>query len=627
MEPLRVLKETFGHSAFRPGQEEIVNALLSGRDVLAIMPTGTGKSVCYQLPALLLEGITIVVSPLISLMKDQVAALCQCGVPAAYLNSSLTPAQQNEALRRAAIGRYKLIYVAPERLLTERFLQFVGSVRIAMIIVDEAHCISQWGQDFRPRYLDIPVLVDALSPRPPVGAFTATATAQVQRDIVSLLQLKDPCRVLSSLNRKNLYFGVERPKSNREREEALIAFLTRHRGESGIIYCISRNGTQELAAFLRSHGFSAAAYHAGLTSEERTAAQEDFLYDRVQIMVATNAFGMGIDKSNVSFVVHYQLPGDLESYYQEAGRAGRDGSPAECILYYRPSDLRIHRFMIDQLGSENDQLSEEERETLRHRSRRRLYRMMDYCSAEGCLRRNLLSYFGEVLEEDCGYCSHCLRGYELEDSTIPAQKYLSCVLRLRRLGLPAEQSLVEDVLLGIPPKRPEAAAAAELSTFGLLKGTAEEELRLLRTALLSRGLLAEREDGTFAVTERAREVLRGERVVTLRRPAKQPPEKQSPDGKEPLPPVPEPVDEALFERLKEVRLRLARRQGVPAYVVCSDAALREICRLRPRTPEALLGVNGFGRARVERYGAALMEALTRYEASEKRNAGAQTEEE
>ena len=404
MDKLEVLRHYFGHAGFRPGQETMVDALLAGRDAVGIMPTGAGKSLCYQIPALMRPGITLVISPLISLMKDQVAALKSAGVPAAYLNSSLTPRQIDLATERACQGAYRIIYVAPERLDTAVFRRFAQAAPISLIAVDEAHCVSQWGQDFRPNYLKIADFVDALPTRPPVGAFTATATARVRADIIRLLRLRDPVQAATGFNRPNLYFEVLKPKS---REAALLAILKERRDQSGIVYCATRKTVEEIGQKLRDAGFAAGCYHAGMADEARRESQEDFQYDRVQVMVATNAFGMGIDKSNVNFVIHYNMPKSMEAYYQEAGRAGRDGSDAACILLYSGSDIFTAKWMIEH-GEPNAELTAQEQAAVRRQDLNRLEAMIGYCNATGCLRQYILQYFGEDAPDRCDGCSACL---------------------------------------------------------------------------------------------------------------------------------------------------------------------------------------------------------------------------
>jgi len=401
---LEVLKRVFGHERFREGQERLIDELLAGYDVLGVMPTGAGKSICYQLPALLLEGITLVVSPLISLMKDQVMALKSAGVPAAYINSSLTPGQQQEAIRRACNGAYKIIYVAPERLQMPAFVRFAQQAEIAMLAVDEAHCVSQWGQDFRPSYLHIPEFVARLPKRPPIAAFTATATRQVRNDVIQLLGLQEPYCMNTGFNRPNLHFTSVKPTS---KMNMLLSFLEEMEGECGIIYCSTRKNVEEVTLRLRDEGYAAVRYHAGLGDEERRSNQDAFQCDRARIMVATNAFGMGIDKSNVRFVVHYNMPRNLESYYQEAGRAGRDGEPAECLLLYSGQDVITGRWMIEH-NEENNELNAEQREAVMKQDLERLRQMTYYATSQGCLRKFILRYFGEQDVPDvCDNCSVC----------------------------------------------------------------------------------------------------------------------------------------------------------------------------------------------------------------------------
>ena len=403
MQAQETLRKYFGHEAFRPGQEVMVNALTHHRDALGVMPTGAGKSMCYQVPALMMPGVAIVISPLISLMADQVAALKSAGVPAAYLNSSLTPRQMDLAMQRARQGAYKIIYVAPERLETPSFQAMAQSMPISLLAVDEAHCVSQWGQDFRPVYLRIADFVDSLPTRPVMGAFTATATERVRQDIIRLLRLQNPETVTTGFDRPNLYFEVIRPKN---RDAALMDILRRKRGESGIVYCATRKAVEQVCDKLIRAGIDATRYHAGLSDEERKENQEKFQYDTCPVMVATNAFGMGIDKSNVRFVIHYQMPRSMEAYYQEAGRAGRDGEAAECILLYNGSDIFTAKWMIEHTEP-NENMTAAEQSAVRYQDMNRLNRMVDYCTKPGCLRAFILRYFGENTAQDCGHCSAC----------------------------------------------------------------------------------------------------------------------------------------------------------------------------------------------------------------------------
>ncbi|MBQ9117347.1 MAG: RecQ family ATP-dependent DNA helicase, partial [Clostridia bacterium] len=434
-----ILKEYFGHSEFRQGQEAVVDAIMSGRDALCVMPTGAGKSVCYQVPALAFSGITLVISPLISLMKDQVNALTQNGIRAAYLNSSLTFSQYARVIDNIRRGTYKIIYVAPERLEVPDFIDACRYIKVDLLAVDEAHCISQWGQDFRPGYLRIADFVDSLGYRPVIAAFTATATAEVKDDIEYSLKLVDPFRITTGFDRPNLKFGVVRPK---HKFPTLIEIIKKHRNEAGIVYCSTRKTVEEVAEGLTEIGFSAALYHAGLPDDVRKKNQEDFVYDRVNIMVATNAFGMGIDKSNVSYVVHYNMPKDVESYYQEAGRAGRDGSDAECILIYNAGDVHTNRFLIEN-SEPNPELTEDQQAVLRERDHERLKQMTFYSTTNACLRNFILNYFGEKSSNYCGNCSNCLTQFIDVDITVEAQKILSCI---KRTGQRFGKKMICDIL-------------------------------------------------------------------------------------------------------------------------------------------------------------------------------------
>ena len=427
-----ILKQYFGYDSFRPGQDELVRAILSGRDTLGIMPTGAGKSICYQVPAMLFPGLTLVISPLISLMKDQVGALVEAGVPAACINSAMSAEEFRDALYFAGRGQYKLLYVAPERLTAPSFLEFAKRVPISMVTVDEAHCISQWGQDFRPSYLKILDFLAELPERPLVSAFTATATAEVRDDIVQALGLHEPFIKTTGFDRPNLYFAVEQPTSKGMK---LLQLLNERKDKSGIVYCSTRKNVEEICDLLLSRGLPATRYHAGLDPDERRENQDDFLYDRKTIMVATNAFGMGIDKSNVSFVIHYNMPKNMESYYQEAGRAGRDGQPADCILLYSGQDVRMAEFLIERSHeTEDETIDETTRQQLIARDRERLKQMTFYCTTTECLRHYILRYFGENSPLSCGHCSSCDTNFEEVDATMDARKILSCVYRLDERG-------------------------------------------------------------------------------------------------------------------------------------------------------------------------------------------------
>ncbi len=601
-EPLALLRDYFGHETFRPSQEEAIDCLLNRRDLLAVMPTGAGKSICYQIPALMAEGVTLVISPLVSLMKDQVTALVQNGVPAAYFNSLLTPGQQAEALRRGAEGRYKLIYVAPERLNTPAFLRFCQTVPISMVTVDEAHCVSQWGQDFRPSYLKIAGFIDRLPRRPVVSAFTATATQRVRRDIMELLKLHDPHQIVTSFDRKNLYFEVQKPK---DKNTALLELVQKRAGDCGIVYCQTRKAVEAVCDLLRQHEVPATRYHAGLPKAERLQNQEDFLFDRKPVMVATNAFGMGIDKSNVSYVIHYNMPASLENYYQEAGRAGRDGSAADCILLYSPRDVGTARFLIQQ--SDPVVESPEQAETLRQRQLHRLGQMEDYCTQAGCLRHFLLDYFGENSPASCGNCSGCLAGWVDVDITKEAQKLLSCVRRVELAGYQPTKELVFQILRGEKSESLALLKLDQLSTFGILDKGESSRLEAVTQRLLNRGLL--QQSGTvcpiLTVTDRARPLLAGRQTLTLKQ--------KRPRPRKGVRPVSNAgVDTALFDRLREVRKKLANRAGVPAFVVFSDATLRSMCRELPTSQKAFLAISGVSNAKCQRYAGDFLPVIRQY---------------
>ena len=614
MDKKSLLKRHFGHENFRRGQEELIDALLSGHDVLGVMPTGAGKSVCYQLPALLLPGLTVVVSPLISLMKDQVAALTQAGLPAAYLNSSLTPAQQQEALRRAAAGAYRLIYVAPERLTSPAFLRFARSAEISLVAVDEAHCVSQWGQDFRPSYLDIAGFVAGLPRRPAVGAFTATATDKVKADIGTLLGLRAPLCVTTGFDRPNLFFEVARPKS---KIAYLRAFLARQRGQSGIVYCATRKGVETVCEQLMGAGIAATRYHAGLSDEERRKNQDDFVYDRVQVMVATNAFGMGIDKSNVSFVVHYNMPKNIESYYQEAGRAGRDGAGARCVLLFSPNDVRTARFLIEN-GEENQALTPEVRARVREQDLERLERMVGYCKTTKCLRAYLLGYFGEEAPAHCGRCGNCAGEMEERDITLEAQKILSGVARVEKkyrsgLGITA----VMQMLRGSREQRILRLGLDKLPTYGVMADVDRIRLRAEIDYLLEEGylILQGEEYPVLRLTERASEVLFHGRRVTLRQRRPTAAERTA-SARKGAKAMPGPVDDELFQALRALRFQLAQKESVPAYVVFSNATLADMAARRPATPEEFLQVSGVGEAKARKYAKPFLAEIAAWRAGE-----------
>lgn len=600
MDPrLTILKEYFGHSAFRAGQNDIVDCLLSGRDALCVMPTGAGKSICYQVPALLFDGITVVVSPLISLMKDQVTSLVQAGVPAAFFNSSLTAAQYAKALQNAANGKYKLIYVAPERLLTQEFLSLCRERRISMVAVDEAHCVSQWGQDFRPSYLKIIEFIASLPVRPVVGAFTATATQEVKQDILKLLGLRDPLSVTTGFDRPNLFFSVLQPSS---KDEKLLALLRERRDKAGIVYCATRNSVEEVCSLLNRNGFSATRYHAGLSDAERKANQEDFVFDRKMIMVATNAFGMGIDKSNVGYVIHYNMPKNMESYYQEAGRAGRDGEEADCVLLYGGKDVHTNQFLIEN-SEANPELSPEEQSILREKDQERLKQMTYYCKTQDCLRSFILKYFGEKSANYCGKCSNCLTQYETVDITVDAQKILSCIIRTgQRFG----KKMICDILRGSKNERLLRLGLDSQTTYGIMKDCTEKRLRDMIDFLDRKGYVIT--EGTeypiLKAAAKSSDILRGDVNLCMKLPKQ---EKKETHAEEPT-----VVNAALFTALKQLRNELAFREGVPAYMIFSNATLTDMSKKCPKTTEALLNVSGVGTVKLAKYGDKFLEVLRKF---------------
>ena len=599
-----ILKTYYGYDAFRPGQDAMIDALLAGRDALAIMPTGAGKSVCYQVPALLLPGITLVVSPLVSLMRDQVTALVQMGVPAAFLNSTLTYRQYLLALDRARDGWYKIIYVAPERLETEGFRAFAQSADISLVAVDEAHCISQWGQDFRPSYLNIPDFVASLSKRPPIGAFTATATPEVRDDIRRLLQLERPAMVTTGFDRENLYFEVQEPRS---KQTALLELVHSRPGKCGIVYCSTRRAVEDVCAFLQEEGISATRYHAGLDAEERRKNQEDFLFDRVQVMVATNAFGMGIDKSDVRYVIHYNMPKDLESYYQEAGRAGRDGAPSSCILLYSRQDVRTARFLIEH-GEPREDLDERTLERLRERDLQRLRRMAGYCGTRRCLRQYILEYFGERAPEHCDACYNCLHNFQEVDVSAEARAILRCVAQTgQHFGI----GVITETLCGADTDKVRKYHMDQEPGYGVLRDFTQKEVRERIQFLLDEGILA-LSGGPYPVLElgeRAAEIGEDGGPLTMRMLRE---DRPVPARKAVQAELDGPAAE-LFQRLRALRARIARMQGVPAYVVFTDKTLREMALTRPTDLRAFQAVSGVGASKAERYGRQFLAEIAAFE--------------
>ena len=612
-----VLKQYFGYDTFRRGQEELVQSVLSGRDTLGIMPTGAGKSLCYQVPALLLDGLTLVISPLISLMKDQVGALVEAGVPAACIHSAMSAEETQDILHHAAAGKYRLLYVAPERLTAPSFLDFVGRIRLALLTVDEAHCISQWGQDFRPSYLGIADFLARLPARPLVAAFTATATDAVREDIVRALGLRQSFVLTTGFDRPNLYFSVERPTS---KPAALLRHLAARQDKSGIVYCATRKTVEEVCEMLLAKGIAATRYHAGLPADERRRNQDDFLYDRRSVMVATNAFGMGIDKSNVSFVIHYNMPKNMESYYQEAGRAGRDGEPADCILLYSGQDVHTAEFLIERSHEvEDDALDPAARAALLARDKERLRRMMFYATTTECLRHAILRYFGEESPLSCGHCGNCDTTFDEVDATLEAKKILSCVYRLAERRLQFGRMVVASILTGGRNEKITRFKLDTLSTYGIMSDMTANRVRLLIEALIERGHLGvnpERANVLF-LTGSGNALMRGKGEFVLRLPREKAPAPK-PTRTGATPPVGE-ADAALFERLRTRRVQIAQHSHVPPYVIFSNATLSDMAARRPTTEGELLDVRGVGEAKARRYGKEFLEEIRQYLAESAEN--------
>ena len=593
-----VLQRYFGYSEFRKGQEEIIDSLLMENDALAIMPTGAGKSLCYQIPALMADGMTLVISPLVSLMKDQVNALTAQGIKAAYLNSSLTETQFDKALANMVQGTYKIVYVAPERLKSGRFIHAAKQLLIPLVAVDEAHCVSQWGQDFRPSYLNIEAFISQLPTRPTIGAFTATATPEVKQDIIRILRLNTPIEVTTGFDRPNLFFSVLRPDS---KPKMLMELVKERSGKTGIIYCATRKKVDELCTSLCEKGFSATRYHAGLCDEERRQNQDDFVYDRRQIMVATNAFGMGIDKSDVRYVIHYNMPKNLESYYQEAGRAGRDGEAADCILLFGQQDISTAQYFIDNTEP-NPELTDEQNDAFRKKEEERLSVMVSYCKTLGCLRSYMLRYFGDTAEDHCENCSNCRSDYRVVDVTVDAQKVLSCIVRTgQRFGA----QVICDVLKGRVTSPIINFRLDRQSTYALLEDVKPKKIKALIDSLETQGYIEYVGAGRpiLKVTDAGWQVLKGNVMVQAREALTV----QTTDKKTEL-----SMNNELLEALKVVRLMEAKKRGVPAFVIFSDAALIDMCRKRPMTDDEFLQVSGVGETKRKLYGERFMRAIREF---------------
>ena len=637
MDASQVLKQYFGYDSFRKGQSDIIEAILQGQDALAIMPTGAGKSVCYQVPAMLLSGITIVISPLISLMQDQVKSLNEAGINAAYINSTLSEQQMYKALDYAAQGKYKIIYVAPERLETMSFMTFAQKADISMVTIDEAHCISQWGQDFRPSYLKIVDFIDSLPERPVVSAFTATATSEVKTDIECILKLKSPKLVVTGFDRKNLYYSVEH-LSGKKKDAYIAAYIKEHMDESGIIYCATRKNVDKLYDEFSSLGISVTKYHAGLDNETRKQNQDDFIYDRVQVVIATNAFGMGIDKSNVRYVIHYNMPQSMENYYQEAGRAGRDGGESQCILLFSAQDVIIDKFLLD--SKEFEGVEDEDRSVIRERDLHRLHTMEMYCKTTECLRNYILSYFGEKTGEPCGNCGNCNNEYEQIDMTADAKWVINCLAETHgRFGL----SIVLGTLLGAKRARLKEVGALNYKSYGKLSDRKEAELRLLIDQMINAGYVIQtdgeysvlrmgdisplRDENTHVYIKKAKktyasELLKGggqtggEAVsgnasagTAGSRPASRA-RKKSTDSLT-------AAGYELFERLRALRLVIAREEGVPPYIIFNDKTLIDMCEKLPVDADTMLSVSGVGQNKLMKYGSRFTEEISTFVSAHK----------
>ena len=603
--PKEALKAVFGYDSFRPGQEAVINAILDGRDILAVMPTGAGKSLCYQVPAMLLSGITLVISPLISLMQDQVKALNEAGVNAAFINSSLSEKELNDTFKNAYKGHYKIIYVAPERLMSEGFISFAKSVEISMVTVDEAHCISQWGQDFRPSYMDIAEFINILDKRPIISAFTATATQNVREDIICSLGLSDPYFLVTGFDRENLFFQVDKPQN---KERFILDFIERHRGESGIIYCATRKNVDSLYTLLKKQHISVGKYHAGMSNEERKQMQNDFVFDYTSIVIATNAFGMGIDKSNVRFVIHYNMPSSMENYYQEAGRAGRDGLNSECILLFSPQDIIINRFLLEHKDfSDIDPI---DAMTIRERDIKRLQIMEGYCYTTECLRNYILKYFGEDPKKPCDDCGNCLRQFETLDMTDEAKKIINCIYESRgRYG----KNIIMDTVLGAKTARLTEIGATEYKSYGVLESSNKNLLRRLIEELLLEGYIDTGEYQVLKLGDISRLKNTETKVlVKITDEDKMAKRKEKPKSNK------KGIDSLtskgfkLFDKLKELRLEIARAEKIPPYIVFNDKTLIDMCAKMPTTKSDMLNVSGVGENKYGKYGERFIAVIKEY---------------
>lgn len=609
MDKYQLLKQYFGYDTFREGQESLIDSILNGRDVFGIMPTGSGKSLCFQIPALMMDGITLVISPLISLMKDQVATLNQVGIHAAFLNSSLTASQYYKALEYAREGKYPIIYVAPERLETEAFLDFALHTKIAMVAVDEAHCVSQWGQDFRPSYLKIVEFIKRLPQRPVVSAFTATATKEVREDIIDILLLRNPLVETTGYDRPNLYLGVQVPK---DKYASLKNFVETHPNQCGIIYCLTRKLVEEVSERLKADGFSVTRYHAGLSDNERRKNQDDFIYDRNQIMVATNAFGMGIDKSNVRFVIHYNMPKSIESFYQEIGRCSRDQEPGECILYYSGQDVITNQFFIDN-NQDNQDLDAVTRAMVTERDRERLRKMTFYCFTNECLRDYILRYFGEYGSNYCGNCQSCITQFETVDVTDIAKSLIGCVSSShQRYGV----NVIIDTVHGANTAKIRQYRMDSNAFYSTLAKVPTFRLRQVMNYLMLQEFLTVTNDeyAIVKLTGNSGRILEEDEQVVMKMAkeqehvGKEKSEKKSKKSKMAGVELSE-TDEALFGKLRTLRSEIAKEEKVPPYIVFSDKTLVHMCMVKPGKKAEMLTVTGVGEFKFEKYGERFLERI------------------
>lgn len=599
-EAKNILKKYFGYENFRPGQTEIIEHILNKEDVLGIMPTGAGKSVCYQVPAMILDGVTIVISPLISLMKDQVDTLNEIGIPSTYINSTLSYNNYTQTIENIVHNVYKIIYVAPERLNSETFLNLLNKINISMITIDEAHCVSQWGHDFRPSYCEIANMILNLKKRPIVSAFTATATELVKKDIINLLHLKNPFSLTTGFDRKNLRFSVESPN---DKFEFITNYIKEHKSNAGIIYCLTRKNVDNLFDNLSNLGFSVSKYHGGMTEKQRRLSQDDFTYDRTKIMIATNAFGMGIDKSNIRYVIHYNMPRDIESYYQEAGRGGRDGEMADCILLFSRNDIITNKILIESIPSSSSHSQEYEK----------LNDMVDYCNTDKCLRKYILEYFGEKTNFDnCENCGNCLDDSEIIDITSETQKILSCIKRMNeRFG----SGMIVDVLRGSKGSRISSLGFNNLSTYGIMKDYSKETLRDIISYLITEGYIKSIGDKypVLMLTSSANDVLfNNATVFTKIKLDKNNSKTSSSNSKSNKVTSNNKVDEILFNILNDLRTKVAKENNVAPFIIFSDATLKQMSTFYPTDAESMLKIEGVGLNKLVKYGNKFIEAIFDY---------------